>query len=135
MNNAYDIAVGIRRLRLSREPLTGPSSPKGVYTPDATEVDPDMGAIPAAVIGMPVRVRSLHPIRSFAAIGPRARDLIPRRRRSRAVRSPHEAGRPRRLGAADGGRLGQTAIHRTEQIAGRRMLRGWARGRDVCPGH
>ena len=50
---------------------------RGVYAPDAPDIDrADMGAIPAAVLAMPGRVRGNHPLCSFAAIGPLADELV-----------------------------------------------------------
>jgi len=48
-----------------------------VYSPDTQEVEREMvGAIPAAVVAMPERIRGNHPRDSFAAVGPLARPLI-----------------------------------------------------------
>lgn len=51
-------------------------SPERAYTPEAPDIDRDMGAIPAAVVAWPGRLRGNHPLDSFTAIGPRAAELI-----------------------------------------------------------
>ena len=90
-----------------------------------------MGALPGAVLAMPGRVRSPHPIRSFAAIGPQASSLIPE------GSSPDLFGPLTKLVEVDGSLLLMgvgldklTAIHLAEQQAGRLMFRRWAYGRD-----
>ena len=102
---------------------------KGVYTPDSTKVDSDMGAVPSTVLTMPGRLRSSHPIRSFAAIGSRAGDLIPDSSRLDLF------GPLTKLAEIDGSFLLMgvgldklTAIHLAEQQAGRHMFRRWAYG-------
>lgn len=47
-----------------------------IYKPDTSEIDKDMGAIAAAVVASPSRARGNHPIGSFSAVGPCARDLV-----------------------------------------------------------
>ena len=110
------------------------SGPKGVYSRDSTEIDSDMGAVPTAVLSMAGHVRSPHPTRSFAAIGPQAGDLIPD--------SPEIElfGPLDRLADLDGwlllmgvGLNRMTAIHLAEQRAGRRMFRRWANEPDRRP--
>src|SRR6185436_9335886 len=49
-----------------------------VFTNDSTEIDRDMGAIPAAILSWPGRVRGLHPLDSLTALGPRAEELASR---------------------------------------------------------
>ena len=113
----------------------GPTGGLGrVYTPDSQEIDKAMGAIPAAVVGMPGRSRGNHPGNSFAAVGPLAHDLI-------AEQAPMNVYAPLRRLAAHGGwvvlmgvglnRL--TLIHLAEQMAGRRLFRRWANGPDGQP--
>ncbi len=47
-----------------------------IYTPAVNEIDPNMGAIAAAVVQHPARVRGAHPLNSFSAVGPLAARLI-----------------------------------------------------------
>lgn len=47
-----------------------------IYTPEAPDIDRDMGAIPAAVLGWPGRARGRHPLDSFTAVGPRAAEVV-----------------------------------------------------------
>ena len=127
-------------VRLARNGLGGdrPEGPmpqvERVYTPDSIEVDSDMGAVPTAVLAMPERVRSPHPIRSFAAIGSRAGDLIPK------DATVDLFGPLKKLVEVDGSVLLMgvgldriTAIHLAEQEAGRHMFRRWANGPDRRP--
>ena len=60
-----------------QQTLPGVAGVARVYAPDAPDIDrADMGAIPAAVLAMPGRVRGNHPLCSFAAIGPLADELV-----------------------------------------------------------
>ena len=103
--------------------------PKGVYTPDANDLDLDMGAIPAAVLATPGRARGPHRLRSCAAVGPRARDLIPEG-------GPDNLFAPFDRLAELGGWLllmgvglhRATVVHQAEVRAGRRMFVRWANG-------
>ena len=138
-SEAYEVPAppGVRLARngfTENEPPIEMSRGKGVYTPDSTEVDSDMGAIPASVLATAGRLRSPHPIRSFAAIGPRAGALIP------GGSAPELFGPLSRLAEVDGSLLLMgvdldklTAIHLAEQLAGRRMFCRWAYGRDGRP--
>ena len=138
-SEAYEVppppGVGLARNGLDgNQPRRAMPGVQGVYTPDVNDIDSDMGAIPAAVLAMPGRVRSPHLIRSFAAIGSRARDLIPQD-------APAELFGPlMRLSQMDGSILIMgvgldkiTAIHLAEQQAGRRMFQRWANGPDGRP--
>ncbi len=101
-----------------------------LYSRDMTEVaEEDMGAIPAAVLRMPERVRGDHPLCSFAAIGPLAHELI-------AGQAPLDVNAPlRALAERDGfvllmgvGLEAMTLLHLAEQRAGRVLFRRWANG-------
>ncbi|HJQ34786.1 MAG TPA: AAC(3) family N-acetyltransferase [Pyrinomonadaceae bacterium] len=98
-----------------------------VYTPDSSEVDREMGAIPAAVLAMPGRVRGRHPLDSFAAVGPRAAELVSGQSASN-VYAPLKA-----LVSVDGfvlllgvGLERLTLLHLAEGAAGRVLFRRWA---------
>jgi aminoglycoside 3-N-acetyltransferase len=101
------------------------------YTPASAAIDADMGAIPAAVLSMPGRVRGAHPLDSFTAMGPLAHALVDGQS-PRHVYAPLEA-----LVAAGGavvlagvGLTAMTLIHLAEQRAGRALFVRWARDLD-----
>ncbi|HEX8720570.1 MAG TPA: AAC(3) family N-acetyltransferase [Pyrinomonadaceae bacterium] len=106
-------------------------NPESVYTPEATDVDRHMGAIPAAVVAWPGRARGNHPLDSFAAVGPCAAELV-------AGQAPLDVYAPLRALIRAGGfvllmgvgleRL--TLLHLAEQAAGRTLFRRWAN--DPC---
>ena len=116
------------------EPKKAVPGVERVYSSNSSEVDTDMGAIPTAVLAMPGRVRSPHPIRSFAAVGTQAGDLIPK---DAAV----DLFGPLKKLAETGGSVllmgvgldKTTAIHLAEQEAGRHMFRRWTSGPDRRP--
>ncbi|MBI3973435.1 MAG: AAC(3) family N-acetyltransferase [Chloroflexi bacterium] len=106
-----------------------------IYTPEAMDLDrTDMGAIPAAVLARPQRVRGDHPLMSFAAVGPRAEELI-------AGQEPLAVFALLRALSAAGGAVvlmgvgldRMTLLHLAEQDAGRVPFRRWANGRDGRP--
>jgi aminoglycoside N3'-acetyltransferase len=122
--NGYDYAV-------PRPPSPGMNR---IYTPQTQEIDLDMGAIPAAVVAFPQRVRGNHPLCSFSAIGPQAKELVAGQEPLH-VFAPLEA-----LAATQGwvllmgvGLESMTLIHLAEQKAGRRLFRRWANGLDRQP--
>jgi aminoglycoside 3-N-acetyltransferase len=104
-----------------------------VYSPDGNEVSPTMGAIPAAVLARPERIRGDNPLCSFAAVGPRA-DLV-------AEQRPLDVYAPLRiLMARDGlvvligvGLERMTLLHLAEERAGRPLFRRWANASDGLP--
>lgn len=106
-----------------------------VYRPDTAEIDrEDMGAIAAAVVAMPGRVRGNHPLCSFAAVGPLAHALIAEQR-PLSVWGPFRA-----LAEAEGFVVlmgvaldNMTLLHLAEQMAGRNPFRRWANGPDGQP--
>lgn len=111
----------------SRSPRAAASA--RVYAPNANDIDSDMGAIPAAVLAIPGRVRGNHPLDSFSAVGPLAHDLIDQQSPSR-VFAPLEA-----LAAAAGfvvlmgvGLNRLTLLHLAERRAGRSSFIRWANG-------
>ncbi len=104
------------------------------YTPDTTEIDLSMGALPTAVVNWPERARGNHPLNSFAAVGPLAQQLI-RDQSSLDVYAPLRA-----LTKLDGvivlmgvGLERMTFLHYAEQEAGRVPFRRWANGPDGQP--
>jgi len=104
------------------------------YTTEAREIDPDMGAIPAAVLAMSGHVRGDHPLCSFSAVGSRAGELV-------AGQQPLDVYAPlRALAEMDGAAIcmgvdlnRMTLLHLAEREAGRNLFRRWANGPDGRP--
>jgi aminoglycoside 3-N-acetyltransferase len=99
----------------------------GTFGPSSNAIDRNMGAIPRAVLARPDRARGDHPLASFAAIGPKARDVIDDQDGD-AVHAPLRA-----LAEHDGaivmvgvGLTRMTLLHYAEQAAGREQFRRWA---------
>lgn len=98
-----------------------------IYTPAATDVDRDMGALAAAVVQQPARVRGNHPLCSFAAVGPLASELI-------AGQQPLDVYAPLAALADQEGVIilmgtgldSLTLVHAAEKAAGRVLFRRWA---------
>ena len=98
-----------------------------VYTPDCNDVHDSMGIIPAVVLETEGRARGDHPLNSFAAVGPLARELI-------AGQAPLDVYAPFRELARLGGHVvmmgvdlrTMTALHLAEEMAGRTPFRRWA---------
>ncbi len=96
-----------------------------------TDIDPEMGAIPVAVLARDGARRGNHPLSSFTAIGPEAAELV-------AAQSPEEVFAPLwRLARYGGGVVlagtdlsSATILHLAEQRAGLRLLVRWAYGPD-----
>jgi aminoglycoside 3-N-acetyltransferase len=106
-----------------------------VYTPESDEIErSEMGAIPAEVIVRPGRVRGNHPLDSFAAIGPLARELV-EGQAARDVYAPLRA-----LSNLGGwvvlmgvGLNRLTLLHLAEILAGRKPFLRWANGSNGQP--
>ena len=110
----------------------GPTGGVGrVYTPECGEVDRDMGAVAAALVGMRGAARGAHPLNSLAAAGPMADALV-------STQTLLDVYAPIRALAAHGGFIllmgvglqSMTALHAAEELAGRRPFRRWANGPD-----
>jgi aminoglycoside 3-N-acetyltransferase len=105
-----------------------------VYRPQTNEVSREMGRIPAELLLRPGRVRGNHPICSFAAVGPRAREVID-------GQDPMNVYAPLAMVARLGGTVvlmgvglqRLTLLHYAEQAAGRVIFRRWANGQDGKP--
>lgn len=105
-----------------------------VYSPEILDIDRDMGAIAAAVVTWPNRVRGNHPLDSFTAVGPQAAELI-------AGQAPLDVYAPlRALIRLDGfalligvGLEKLTLLHLAEQEAGRTLFRRWANDQHGRP--
>lgn len=110
----------------------GTTGPDGaIYRVDCGLINPGLGVLPATLISRTGAARGGHPLNSFAAIGPRAADLI-------AAQSPADVYGPiRELANTDGAILligvglnRMTALHLAEQQSGRRLFLRWARSAD-----
>ena len=113
----------------------GPTDGIGrVYTPASRDVDPSVGAIPAAVLQRPDRFRGDHPLSSFAAVGPLARSLVagqtPERTDAPLEALVEAAGSVVLMGV---GLTRMTLLHVAEHRAGREPFRRWANGPDGLP--
>jgi len=104
-----------------------------IFSTAGNEISPSMGAIPAAVLARPDRLRGDNPLCSFGAVGPRA-ELV-REQRPLDVYAPL-----RILTARDGlalligvGLERMTLIHLAEERAGRTLFRRWANAADGLP--
>lgn len=106
-------------------PAPGEAAP---YEPTPDIIDKSMGAIPAFVLKTEECVRGDHPVNSLSAIGPKAKEII-------ECQKPLDVYAPFRklygredaflvLAGVDLRRA--TAIHFSEQLAGRRLFRAWA---------
>jgi len=104
------------------------------FTPDSTIINRSMGAIPRTLLSMPGRARGDHPLNSFAAVGPLARQLV-------AEQSPQDVYAPLREIAVRNGYVimmgvgldSMTALHLAETKAGRELFVRWFTGPDGNP--
>jgi aminoglycoside N3'-acetyltransferase len=102
-----------------------------VYSPTTNVLDPDMGAIPAALLQRKDRLRGNHPLNSFAAIGPRARNLIEEQSWTDVYAPLRELTKLNGFVVLAGVGLNRmTILHLAETLAGRRLFRRWATGLD-----
>ena len=108
-----------------------PAGASPAYAPESNLVNPSMGVIPSTLLAMPGRARGSHARQSFAAIGPRAEELV-------AGQTPSDVFAPvRNLARMAGsivlmgvGLVRMSALHGAEEMAGRRPFRRWAYGPD-----
>ena len=102
-----------------------------VFTPDQNVVDENMGVIPKAVLERPERLRGDHPLNSFTAIGPKAKDLIEEQSWSDVYAPLRELTKQNGFVVLAGVGLDKmTILHLAEALAGRRLSRRWATGAD-----
>ncbi len=102
-----------------------------IFTTESQELDDYMGAIPAAVVARSDRVRGLHPLDSFTAVGRRAVEIV-------AGQAPTDVYAPLVALAQAGGSVllmgvgleRMTLLHLAENVAGRVLFRRWANDRD-----
>jgi aminoglycoside N3'-acetyltransferase len=106
-----------------------------IYSPDSVEISRgDMGAIPAAIVEMPQRLRGNHPLNSFSAVGPLAQELI-------ADQTPSDVYAPLITLTEAGGSIvmmgvgleRMTFLHLAEHQAGRNLFIRWANDPDGQP--
>lgn len=103
-----------------------------VYDKDSLMISREMGAIPARVLQTPGCVRGVHPLNSFAAIGPLAEALITQQTLFN-VYGPFKAAYahpPAHLVMVGTLLTSATPIHFAEEKAGRRLFRRWAKNAD-----
>jgi len=98
------------------------------YDRDSPMISPSMGAVPATILSLPARVRGIHPLNSFAAIGPLAEAIIARQSHLDVygplkVLYDHP---PAHIALIGVDLTKATPIHFAEQTAGRRLFRQWA---------
>jgi len=102
-----------------------------IYTPATTEIEKEMGALPAAIVCRAGRARGMHPLSSFTALGSLAEKLVASQRFDHVFA-------PLEMLAKSGGYVvlmglnlrRMTLIHLAEKIAGRRLFRRWANDAD-----
>jgi aminoglycoside N3'-acetyltransferase len=119
---------GVDYGKLPAEPLLPEGTP---YTPNCGLINTGLGVFPTTLIKRAGAVRGNHPLNSFAALGPRAEELI-------AAQNPADVYGPIRELTAREGRIlligvglnRMTAIHLAEQQSGRRLFLRWAKAAD-----
>jgi aminoglycoside N3'-acetyltransferase len=102
-----------------------------VFTPEALDIDGDMGVIPRTVLSRHDCRRGNHPLDSFSAVGPLAETIV-------EGQTPSDVYAPfRQLARFDGrvvlagvGLESMTLLHQAEQLAGRNLFIRWARDMD-----
>jgi aminoglycoside 3-N-acetyltransferase len=102
-----------------------------IYSPDSSDIDKYMGAIPAAALACAGRARGSHPHDSFAGIGPLAAEII-------GSQAPLDVYGPFRILIRRGGYVllagvgltRMTLLHLAEKEAGRNLFRRWANDED-----
>ena len=125
---------------LIRQNAWGADAPSGptpgidrVYCIDATEIDPDMGAMAATVLPSVGHVRGAHPLNSFTAVGPRAHDLIDRQTLTDVFAPLHALIEAHGFVLLMGVGLDRlTLLHAAEERAGRRPFIRWAMNPNGC---
>jgi aminoglycoside N3'-acetyltransferase len=106
-----------------------------IFTPATEDLSiKEMGQIPQEVLSRSGRIRGMHPINSFTALGSKAEELISTQNRIN-IYAPFE-----KLCEMDGfillmgvGLTKMTALHYAEERAGRNLFIRWAKGPDHNP--
>jgi aminoglycoside 3-N-acetyltransferase len=111
------------------------ASDKQVFDPRRNLLDlKTMGAIPAAVLSMPGRVRGQHALDSFTAIGPRAKELVEGQTYSDVYAPVRELAQQEGLVVLMGVGLNKlTALHQAEKSIGRQLNTLWVKGENGQP--
>jgi aminoglycoside 3-N-acetyltransferase len=106
-----------------------------IFSPDNADLSREyMGAIPAMVLAHPNHVRGNHPLNSFSAVGPLAKQLV-------GDQAPRDVYAPLVALARAGGSVvlmgveldRMTLLHLAEQQAGRNLFVRWANGPNGKP--
>lgn len=98
-----------------------------IYEPGTDEIDVNMGAIPAAVVTHPRRIRGAHPLCSFSAVGPLAHPLVGNQRAGDVFAPLAALVQHQGVVLLIGVDLTKmTLLHLAEQQAGRVLFRRWA---------
>jgi aminoglycoside 3-N-acetyltransferase len=102
-----------------------------IFSPDLNIIERSMGAVAIAVLQRPERIRGDHPHNSFAAIGPKANDLIKDQSWNDVYAPLRELTKQNGYVVLAGVGLNRmTILHLAEALAGRRLSRRWATGPD-----
>ena len=112
-------------------PAAGAEPGSAGFSVLSTRIDPEMGAVPAALLGRPDSRRGDHPLSSFSALGHAAAELV-------AGQTAEDVFAPLRALASAGGAVvlagvdltSATILHLAEEQAGLRLLVRWAYGSD-----
>jgi len=105
-----------------------PFKPNGlIYSTEITDISPDMGAIPRAMVNTSGRYRGCHPTNSFVALGPEAEELI-------SCQSAEDVYAPFKKMMEKRGKIimmgvgltRMTAIHYAEKLSGRELFVRWS---------
>ena len=120
--------------RILRNGCVYPYDPEHVeaFDRDSVMVSSDMGTIPARILGRKERVRGIHPMNSFAAIGPLAEVLIAKQTHLNVygpLKMMYEIAESY-VGLIGVDLTSTTAIHYAEEKAGRNLFRQWALEKD-----
>lgn len=122
--NGYDYSYQTSRLKRTQ----------AAYTPSSTEIDGDMGALPAVVLTLPEHTRGNHPLNSFSAVGPYAKTLTEGQDADCVYMPLMQLAE---LGGfvvlAGVGLTRMTLLHLAEQQSGRAPFRRWALAEDGEP--
>jgi aminoglycoside N3'-acetyltransferase len=106
-----------------------------IFSPNSADLSTEyMGAVPAMVLAHPNHVRGNHPLNSFSAVGPLAKQLI-------EDQTPRDVYAPLAALAQAGGSVAlmgvglerMTLLHLAEHQAGRNLFVRWANGPDGQP--
>jgi aminoglycoside N3'-acetyltransferase len=102
-----------------------------VFSPNLNIIDNRMGAISKALLRRPDRLRGDHPHNSFTALGPKAKNLIEGQAWNDVYAPLRELAKLNGFVVLAGVGLNRmTILHMAETLAGRRLFRRWATGRD-----